>query len=148
MRISTTTHYASRLLLDLAVNAHQAPIPASRLAGNTGIPIKFVEKIIRPLKAAGMVKSVRGALGGHYLGCRPEEVTLGSVVRLMDGGIRLAQCAADDVNCNKCHDCRTRAVWRGVTETLERELDSITLADMMGESRPGCWHMRSTGTEG
>lgn len=148
MRISTTTHYASRLLLDLALNAHQAPIPASKLSGHTGIPIKFVEKIIRPLKAAGLVKSVRGAMGGHYLGCRPEDVTLGNVVRLMDGGIRLAQCAANDESCNKCQDCRTRAVWRGVTETLERELDSITLRDMMGERHPGCWHMRSTGTEG
>lgn len=148
MRISTTTHYASRLLLDLAVNAHEAPITASKLARHTGIPIKFVEKIIRPLKAAGMVKSMRGALGGHYLGCRPEEVTLGRVVRLMDGGIRLAQCAAGDEECNRCHDCRTRAVWRGVTEILERELDSITLADMMGESHPRCWGVTSTGTEG
>lgn len=61
MRISTTTHYASRLLLDLAQNAGQAPVPASKLAANTGIPVKFVEKIVRPLKAAGFVKSVRGA---------------------------------------------------------------------------------------
>lgn len=147
MRISTTTHYASRLLLDLALNADLAPIPASRLAANTGIPVKFVEKIVRPLKAAGYVKSVRGAMGGHYLNCRPDDITLGSVVRLMDGGIRLSQCSADDPRCNKCNDCRTREIWRSVTEKLEQELDSITLADMLGGHRPGCWRMEMTGTE-
>lgn len=148
MRISTTTHYASRLLLDLALNADVAPIPASRLAANTGIPVKFVEKIVRPLKAAGFVKSVRGAMGGHYLNCPPDDITLGSVVRLMDGGIRLSQCSAGDAHCAKCNDCRTRDVWRGVTEKLEQELDSITLADMLGSHRPGCWRVAMTGTEG
>lgn len=147
MRISTTTHYASRLLLDLALNADLAPIPASRLAANTGIPVKFVEKIVRPLKAAGYIKSVRGAMGGHYLNCRPDDITLGSVVRLMDGGIRLSQCSSDDPRCSKCHDCRTREIWRAVTEKLEQELDSITLADMLGGHRPGCWRMERTGTE-
>lgn len=148
MRISTTTHYASRILMDLALNDGEAPIPASKLASHTGIPIKFVEKIIRPLKSAGFIKSVRGAMGGHYLGCKPEEVSLGSIVRLMDGGIRLAHCSANDDDCNKCHDCRTREVWRTITEVLERELDSISLVDMMGSRNPGCWHMSYTGTEG
>lgn len=134
--------------MDLALNADLAPIPASRLAANTGIPVKFVEKIIRPLKAAGYVKSVRGAMGGHYLDCRPDNITLGSVVRLMDGGIRLSQCSADDPRCNRCHDCRTREIWRAVTEKLERELDAVTLADMLAGHRPGCWRMGMTGTEG
>lgn len=148
MRISTTTHYASRLLLDLAQNAGDAPVSAAKLATNTGIPVKFVEKIVRPLKAAGFVKSVRGALGGHYLGCRPHDITLGSVVRLMDGGIRLVQCSTGNQRCDTCHDCRTQKVWQAVTRTLERELDSITLADMLGSQRPGCRKMDSTGTEG
>lgn len=148
MRISTTTHYASRLLLDLALHADSAPVPASKLAEHTGIPVKFVEKIVRPLKAAGFVKSVRGAMGGHALNCQPDDITLGSVVRLMDGGIRLSQCSGNDANCNACHECKTREVWRGVTEKLERELDSITLADMLGSRKPGCWHMAMTGTEG
>lgn len=134
--------------MDLALNAEMAPISAAKLAEHTGIPVKFVEKIVRPLKSAGFVKSVRGALGGHYLGCQPQDITLGSVVRLMDGGIRLAQCETHDAQCNTCPDCKTREVWRGVTETLERELDAITLEKMLGNHRPGCWKMGATGTEG
>jgi Rrf2 family protein len=147
MRISTTTHYASRLLLNLALHADAAPIPASKLSEHTGIPVKFVEKLVRPLKAAGFVKSVRGATGGHYLGCQPDDITLGSVVRLMDGGIRLSQCGVNGRNCRACHECRSREIWLGVTEKLERELDSITLADMLGSRRLVCQHANFPDTE-
>lgn len=149
MRISTTTHYASRILLDLALHLDQPPVSATKLSEHTGIPVKFLEKIVRPLKSAGFVKSVRGAMGGHYLACMPEDITLGSVVRLMDGGIRLAQCGVEDGQCSKqCHQCRTNVIWREVAEALERELDAITLADMLGEHQAACWRVGKTGTEG
>lgn len=142
MRISTTTHYASRLLLELARHAHEAPIPASKLAAKTGIPLKFLEKIVRPLKAAGLVKSVRGASGGHYLGRSPDDITLGALVRLMDGGIQLGQCVPGDERCPTCQGCRAQKVWEAITHAVERHLDAVTLADMMDGQPPGCWASR------
>ncbi|MBZ4684744.1 MAG: transcriptional regulator, BadM/Rrf2 family [Desulfomicrobiaceae bacterium] len=139
MRISTTTHYASRLLVELALHSQEKPISASKLAAKTGIPLKFLEKIVRNLKSAGLVKSVRGAFGGHYLGCRPDDITLGALVRLMEGGIRLAQCAPGEERCATCHGCRAQTVWHSITQSLERELDSVTLADMLEGYPPECW---------
>ncbi|UZP67507.1 Rrf2 family transcriptional regulator [Desulfovibrio mangrovi] len=132
MRISTTAHYASRLLAQLAMHETDKPIPAAVLSDSTGISVKFIEKIIRPLKTAGFVRSVRGASGGHMLCIRPEEVTLGQVLRVVEGGVQPPQCCPD----NQCgeHDCAARTAWNSVTRALEQTLESITLADLMKEN--------------
>jgi len=132
MRISTTAHYASRLLAQLAMHDSDKPIPATVLSDSTGISVKFIEKIIRPLKTAGFVRSVRGASGGHLLCIRPEEVTLGQVLRVMEGGVQPPQCCPD----NQCgdHDCNARSAWNNVTQALEQTLESITLADLMKDN--------------
>ncbi|GFM35829.1 RrF2 family transcriptional regulator [Desulfovibrio psychrotolerans] len=132
MRISTTAHYASRLLAQLAMHDSDKPIPATVLSDSTGISVKFIEKIIRPLKTAGFVRSVRGASGGHLLCIRPEEVTLGQVLRVMEGGVQPPQCCPD----NMCgdHDCNARSAWNNVAQALEQTLESITLADLMKDN--------------
>lgn len=132
MRISTTAHYASRLLAHLAMSDSDKPVPAAALSDSTGISVKFIEKIIRPLKSAGFVRSVRGASGGHMLCIRPEDVTLGQVLRVVEGGVQPPQCCPDHM-CGE-HDCAARSAWNNVTRALEQTLESITLADLMKEN--------------
>ncbi len=132
MRISTTAHYASRLLANLATYDSDKPVPAAVLSDNTGISVKFIEKIIRPLKTAGFVRSVRGASGGHMLCIRPEQVTLGQVLRVMEGGVQPPQCCPDQ-SCGE-HDCAARSAWNSVAQALEQTLESITLADLMRDN--------------
>lgn len=129
MRISSTVHYASRLLVKLALHVPaNGPLSASELADSTGISVKFIEKIIRQLRSAGMVRSIRGAAGGHLLSIKPEDVTLGDVLRVVEGGVQPP--------CNGEADspdapCRCRIAWTAAAKALEDTLDRFTIADIM-----------------
>jgi len=130
MRISTETHYASRLLLAVALHADRTPLYAGDLAGNTGIPLDCVDDVMDSLRSAGLVNSDEDA--GFRLGARPEDISLGLVLRVMEDGIRLNHCRSPEDRCPECHKCKTKDVWAGVIEAIERELETITLADLMG----------------
>lgn len=133
MKLSARSRYAARLLLDLAQSPDETPVRAATLSGNTSISVQFIEQILRPLRQAGIIRSVRGAQGGHVMLKDPAEVTLGDVVRVMEGRISITQCCDDPETCGRADDCPTRQAWKHVSEVLERELDAITLADMMRE---------------
>lgn len=136
MKLSARTRYAARLLLDLAQSEDDAPVRASKLSENTEISVQFIEQILRPLKKAGFIKSVRGASGGHILLKDPQDLTLGDIVRTMEGGINLAKCCADPDTCDRTDDCRTRVVWKHISDVITSELDAITLADLMRDPEP------------
>lgn len=142
MRISSTVHYASRLLVNLALHGpHDGPLSASELAEHTGISVKFIEKIIRQLRTAGMVRSVRGAAGGHVLTMNPDDVTLGDVLRVVEGGVQPPNCCVG-ADCDDA-PCRCKAAWTSAAKALEETLDQFTLTDIMhGAERPDdCAHM-------
>lgn len=148
MRISSTVHYASRLLVNLALHCPQdGPLSASELAEHTGISVKFIEKIIRQLRTAGMVRSVRGAAGGHVLTMNPDEVTLGDVLRVVEGGVLPPNCCVGD----DCDDapCRCKAAWTSAARALEETLDQFTLTDIIhGVERPDdCAHRAGEGAK-
>ena len=129
MKLSARSRYASRILLELARHTSPTPMSAAILSQRTGVSVQFVEQILKPLKLNGLTKSVRGASGGHMIARPPEEITLGEVVRLMEGGIHLTVCCGKKANdCPRKDNCLTRNAWLQVSNTLERELDSITLA--------------------
>lgn len=133
MKLSARSRYATRLLLDLALHDDDTPLRTTVLSESTGITVQFIEQIIRPLKKAGLITSKRGAAGGHILDKDPAEVTVGEVVRIMEGGINLTDCVGDKSICSRSGDCRTRLVWKRASRVLEEELDSITLADLMAD---------------
>lgn len=127
MRISTTAHNASLLLAHLALQDGNKPVPAATLSDKTGISVKFIEKIIRSLKSAGMVKSVRGVAGGHILCKRPEDVTIAQVLRVIEGGVIAPTLSEED----NFLDAPVVGSWDSVAQALEDTLEKITLADLM-----------------
>jgi Rrf2 family protein len=131
MKLSARSRYAARLLLDLAAHEGDTPVCTADLAKNTGISAPFIEQIIRPLKQAGMIASVRGASGGHLLAKSPAEITLGQIVRTMEGSANIASCLDCDTVCQRSDDCLTRTAWERASRAMERELDAITLAELL-----------------
>ncbi len=132
MKLSARSRYASRILLELARHKGSAPMSAATLSHHTGVSVQFVEQILKPLKQKGLTKSVRGAAGGHRLARPAEEITLGEIVNLMEGGIYLTVCCGEKANdCPRVDKCLTRNAWLQVSQTLQRELDSISLAALL-----------------
>ena len=132
MKLSARSRYASRILLELARHKGASPMSAATLSQHTGVSVQFVEQILKPLKQSGLTRSVRGAAGGHRLARPAEDITLGEVVRLMEGGILLTVCCGEKANdCPRREGCLTRRAWLQVSESLEKELDSISLASLL-----------------
>lgn len=132
MKISTRGRYALRLMLDIAINSMTKPIPIKEIAKRQDISDKYLEQIISVLNNAGFVKSVRGAQGGYTLTKRPDEYTVGMVLRLTEGSLAPVPCVGEDaVGCDKVENCATSELWRRLNDAINGVVDSITLADLI-----------------
>ena len=129
MRISTKGRYALRLMLDLALNNTGEPISLKEISD------KYLEQIISVLNKAKYVKSIRGAQGGYILTKRPEEYTVGMILRLTEGSLAPVACVEDEDTCDKMNDCATVLVWKKMNEAINQVVDSITLADLVDYER-------------
>ncbi|MBU1248574.1 MAG: Rrf2 family transcriptional regulator [Proteobacteria bacterium] len=138
MKLSARARYASRLLLVLAAQKDATPLNASSLSSQTGISVKFIEQIFKPLKQAGLIQSLRGASGGHILAKAAAEISLGDIVRIMEGGINLTHCCEDATICDRLQNCPTRGAWLNVSRLLEQELDAISLDSLMDGQEGNC----------
>ena len=138
MKLSAKSRYAARILLDLALNDHGMLQRVNDISYRTGITVPFIEQIIKPLKNSGLVVSKRGAAGGHQLNRPADAITLGDIVRIMEGNVELVACLSSPEACERVEDCLTRNAWKRATEAMLRELDTITLAELVKSSTKCC----------
>ena len=131
MKISTRGRYALRLMVDIAVNSAAKPVSIKEIAGRQGISDKYLEQIISVLNGAGFVRSVRGAQGGYTLTKRPDEYTVGMVLRLTEGSLAPVSCVAEETAyCEKMETCATIEVWKRLNDAINNVVDNITLASL------------------
>lgn len=138
MRISARTRYATRILLDLAEHAANAPTPVSDVAARTGITPQFIEQIMKFLRRCGLVVSRRGVAGGYALAADPALISLGAIVRCTEELQDLAPCVDEVERCHRAEGCRTRQAWQRVSQTLFAELDAISLKDLLSGNVQQC----------
>lgn len=133
MKLSTRSRYGTRIIMELARRDGAKPIQVSEIARVQQIPVKYLEQLIRTLKQAGLITSVRGSKGGHQLDRPPESITIGQLVRLFEGQTDLVACVSAPDQCAKAEECRVRTVWIEATEAMYEKLDSVTIADLICE---------------
>jgi Rrf2 family protein len=131
-QLSKRTQYSLRALYALARNHGLGPRLITELAREESIPKKFLEQILLSLKASGLVSSKKGKGGGYFLVRPPDEVTIGSVIRLIEGPLAPLPCASETRfrKCDECPDvetCGTRIVMREVRDAIAKILDHTTL---------------------
>lgn len=134
--ISQKSKYALRALLCLAEAPPDEPMMIAEIAVREVIPRKFLEQILLDLKHHGLVVSRRGKAGGYLLLRRPETITFGEVLRLMDGPLAPLPCLSKMAyrRCGDCASeqaCKIRKVFARVAEATRSVLDTATLADVM-----------------
>lgn len=132
-QLSKRTQYSLRALYALARHHGQGPMLITQLAQDEFIPKKFLEQILLSLKATGLVSSKKGKGGGYFLVRPPDEITIGSVIRLIEGPLAPLPCASETRfrKCEECPDvetCGTRIVMREVRDAIAKILDHTTLA--------------------
>lgn len=131
MKISTKGRYALRLMLDLALEEDQI-VKLKDVAQRQEISVKYLEQIISVLQKAGYVKSMRGPGGGYTLSKRPEDYTVGMILRLIEGSLAPVTCLEDEVNtCERSGSCVTLRLWQMLYDAINGVVDKVTLADMV-----------------
>ena len=132
MKISTKGRYALRLMLDIALNDAKTPVRIKDIAERQQISDKYLEQIVSSLNKAGFVKSLRGPQGGYRLTKKPEEYTVGMILRLIEGSLAPVACLDDDINNRTRADrCPTLILWEKLYDAISEVVDNITLADLI-----------------
>jgi Rrf2 family iron-sulfur cluster assembly transcriptional regulator len=134
MKLSTRSRYGTRMMIDLAQHYAQGPVQIGEIAKRQGISVKYLEQLIIPLKKANFIKSVRGPRGGHILAKLPEDVTVGEIVKVLEGETSLSRCVENPEICDRSEACPTRDIWGTATRAMFNELDSFTLSDVIERS--------------
>ena len=136
MKLSAKTRYAARILFCMARNGVSHPVSSTWLSTHTGITSQFIEQIMQKLRTAGITNSVRGARGGHILVKQPKEVTIGTILTVMEGGIELSSCLGGSDSCDRCRKCAMYEVWTELNKNFSAMVNSITIADVVNGSCP------------
>lgn len=133
MKISTKGRYALRLMLDIAINGTAAPVRLKDAAKRQSISVKYLEQIISLLVRAGYVKSVRGPQGGYRLVKKPQDYTVGMILRQAEGSMAPVACLENEsADCDRRGTCVTLRIWKELDEAIHGVLDKYTLADLVG----------------
>jgi len=131
MKLSTRGRYGTRALLELALHYEEGPIPLKDIARSQQISLQYLEHIITPLVAAGIIRSTPGARGGVWLAKSPQEVKLSEVIGLLEGSIAPVECVNDPKYCSRSDFCVTRDIWSELKKVMNGVLESTTLQDLV-----------------
>jgi Rrf2 family protein len=123
------------MMLDMAQHLDTGPVQIGDIAERQDISVKYLEQLIIPLRKAGYVKSVRGPKGGYILAMPPEEITVGEIVNVLEGGVSLTDCIEDPDICEKSDTCLTRGLWQEATQAISERLDAVTLSEMIASGK-------------
>ena len=134
MMISTKGRYALRVMVDLAENQKDGYLPLKEIAERQEISEKYLENILKTLVQHKLLTGVRGKGGGYRLTYSPEEYAVGRILRLTEGTLAPVACLEEDAKaCSRRPHCRTIPMWEKLEELVSGYLDSITVADLMGD---------------
>jgi Rrf2 family protein len=139
--ISKRTQYGLKAVLSLGRRFREGPVPIATMSREEAIPLKFLEAILLELKGQGLLESKKGKGGGYHLSRPPSTITLGSVIRMMEGPLAPLPCASETAfkPCAECGDietCGTRIIMRQVRDAMAAVLDNTTLADLIRRADP------------
>lgn len=137
LKISTKGRYGLRALIDLAQYSEIEPVSISSIATRQGISERYLEQLMTLLKKAGLIKSIRGAGGGYVLAREMSDISVGDVLRALEGNLEPVECAAfsQRESCEAAGGCVTKYVWQRINESINRTVDEINLKQLVEESK-------------
>ncbi|MGN1167687.1 MAG: RrF2 family transcriptional regulator [Lachnospiraceae bacterium] len=137
MKLSTKGRYGLRAIIDLARYSESDPVSISSIAARQNISERYLEQLVAMLKKAGLVKSIRGASGGYVLAKDMKDISVGDVLRALEGSLEPVKCGAFDPEegCSASDGCVTKYVWQKINESITKTVDEIKLEELVTESR-------------
>ncbi len=135
MRLTTKSRYGAQLFLDIALHSGDGPVRIGDISKRQGISVKYLEKLIRMLKEAKYIKSKRGPKGGHIITRPLTEISVGDIVRVLEGDRQLLEFLGENAVDPAQDSCLTRRVWHEASRAMFEKLDSISFSELVDEAR-------------
>ena len=135
MKLSTKGRYGLRALIDLALYSENETVSIQSIARRQNISDSYLEQLMRKLRSAGLIVSVRGAQGGYKLARPANEISVGDVLRALEGSLEAVTCGGEDNSCQGADLCVTKFVWDRINSSIRDTVDSIKLSQLVEESR-------------
>lgn len=139
MKLSTKGKYGLRAFIDLAVWGEEEPVSLTSIAARQDISPNYLEQLMAKLKKAELVESVRGVNGGYRLARPADEISVGDVLRALEGELNPVECAAidpgKDAHCAGSGTCVSKIVWKRINDSINNTVDSIYIGELVKESK-------------
>ncbi|HKL79577.1 MAG TPA: Rrf2 family transcriptional regulator [Mobilitalea sp.] len=138
MKLSTKGRYGLRAVLDLAIQVEGETVALSQIAERQGISLNYLEQLIAKLKKAGIVNGIRGAQGGYILAKPTEDISVGEILRALEGDLNPVDCSEvnkGDTPCSNADSCVTKYVWKRISDSINDAVDGIMLSELVAESK-------------
>ena len=136
VKLSTKGRYGLRAMIDLARYSGKEPVTIGSIAARQNISERYLEQIVALLKKNGLVKSIRGASGGYVLSREMKDISVGDILRALEGSLEPVKCAAFDSEdgCMASGGCVSKYVWQRINESITRTVDEMDLEELVQES--------------
>lgn len=137
MKISTKGRYGLRAVIDIAITSQEDPAPLSDIAMRQNLSISYLEQLIAKLRKAGIVNSVRGAKGGYTLAKSTDNISVGEVLRALEGDLNPVDCAeitGEGESCDGSSLCVTKYVWKRISDSINNTVNTLMLSEIIDES--------------
>lgn len=137
MKITTKGRYGLRAIVDLAIYGEEEPVSIHSIAERQKVSEGYLEQLIAKLKKAGLVEGIRGASGGYRLAKDPREISVGDILRALEGTLHPVECPAvkSELSCANEEDCVTKMVWKRIDESIEETVDHIMLQELKEQGK-------------
>lgn len=137
MKLSTKGRYGLRALIDLAQYSEVAPVSIGSIAERQNLSERYLEQLMSLLKKAGLIQSIRGAGGGYVLAKNPADISVGDVLRALEGSLEPVECSgySENEECAASGGCVTKYVWKRINESINQTVNEIKLDTLVEESK-------------
>ncbi|MBW1972212.1 MAG: hypothetical protein DRG20_04815 [Deltaproteobacteria bacterium] len=131
MQISTRTRYGLRALLDISLHSSNRPVLLKEIVERQSVSKAYLEQLILSLQSAGLIRSIRGKKGGFLLAKPPTEIKMSEVIKTLERSFSFVECVDHQNICPRNDHCVAQMLWRRVTNLIRKELENITLDDLI-----------------
>jgi len=138
LKLSTKGRYGLRAVLDIALHSEEEAVALSTIAERQSISISYLEQLIAKLKKDGIVTSTRGAKGGYILSKDPSMISVGQILRALEGNLDPVDCAeivGGESTCIASDICVTKYVWKRISDSINSAVDNLMLSELVEESK-------------
>lgn len=137
MKLSTKGRYGLRAFVDLAVYSENEPVSLSSIASRQDISVSYLEQLIAKLRKANLVKSVRGVNGGYVLAKAVDEISVGDILRALEGDLNPVDCPGiqAESQCEGAKFCVSKTVWKKINDSINETVNQINLGELVKESK-------------